>query len=134
MFLTTRPYLAVKHLNMPSFLLQLRITGAAFTLLGLLHMVYLAVAVEVGAPDTLSYWGGHFFGVAYTAFGLHFLAGKSRWLLVAFIVNSIGLLAMLKANFITPLWDWDPYFLAADLLTVPVLFWLYRTQKRLHAA
>ena len=119
---------------MPLFTTLFRLAGAAFIALGLTHNGYLLLAVEVGAPDALSYWGCHFFGLAYTFFGIQFLRGKTQFLLPALIVNSIGLLAMLKAIFLTPLWDWDPYFLTADLITMPSLLLLWQWHKRLNKA
>ena len=112
------------------FTTALRLAGISFLALGLAHILYLILAVEMGTPDPLSYWGCHFFGVAYSCIGIQFFRGKSQLLLPALIVNSIGLLAILKAHFLTPLWPADPYFLAADLVTVPALAVLWRWSKR----
>lgn len=98
--------------------------GILLSIVGPVHIIYLLFFVDVNNIDTAQYIGIIVIGALYTIFGLSFLLRKSVLLLPALIINTLGLTAVLVLQEASPLWDIDPYLIAVDCISVPVLLYL----------
>ena len=74
--------------------------------------------------------GGILFGVLYVVFGITLFRGKTNLLLITLIINIIGLTAVLIARERSPLWEIDPYLIAVDLISIPMLIYLNLKKKK----
>lgn len=115
---------------MNRFRAVLTIEGLLLTMAGLVHIIYLIGYVDPFSSDTAAYGGAMFFGVAYTVFGLSFLANKTSLLLPTLFINAAGLTAVLIAQEQSPLWQVDTYLIAIDLVSIPLLIFLVVNRKK----
>lgn len=108
----------------------LTIEGLLLTIAGLIHIGYLGIFVTPSSTDPAAYGSAMFFGIAYTFFGVSFLAKKTRLLLPTLIINVLGVTAVLIAQEQSPLWQVDPYLIAIDLVSIPLLVYLVINRKK----
>ena len=101
----------------------LRAEGFLLTCAGIAHLVYMFgfATTPLSEPAAI---GGISFGAVYFIFGVIMLQGKTSLLLPTLIVNAFGLLTVLIAQENSPLWEIDPYLIAVDCISVPVLLYL----------
>ena len=98
--------------------------GILLSLVGPVHIIYLLFFVEASTVDTAQYAGILTIGALYTIFGISFFLRKKALLLPAFIINALGLTAVLVLQEASPLWAIDPYLIAVDCISVPILLYL----------
>ncbi len=102
----------------------LRLVGLLLSVAGPVHIIYLLFFLDAASVDTAQYFGILAIGTLYTLFGISFLFRRKALLLAAFIVNALGLTTVLVLQEASPLWDIDPYLIAVDCISVPVLLYL----------
>lgn len=115
---------------MNRFRTVLTIEGLLLTIAGLIHIIYLILFVDLSSTDPAAYGGALFFGVAYALFGLSFLANKTRLILPALVINAVGLTSVLIAQEQSPLWEVDPFLMAIDLVSIPLLIYLLISSRK----
>ena len=101
----------------------LKLEGLLLVFAGIAHLVYM-VAFATTPLSEPSAIGGISFGVLYFFLGANMLRGKSYWLLATLIINALGLSAVFIARESSPLWEIDPYLIAVDCVSVPLLLYL----------
>ena len=105
--------------------------GSLLSLAGLIHIIFLLLFVNYNSVDSAAYAGGMFFGIAYLVFGINFVKCRTRLLLLALIINVIGLTAVIIAGESSPLWIVDPYLIVIDIISIPTLIYLNVYKVRL---
>lgn len=98
--------------------------GSLLVTAGIIHILFLAFAVDRGATSPSLYWGGMGFGIVYTVLGFFILARKLWALPPAVVFNALGLI-LVTLNFDqSPLKAVDPMLIAIDCISVPLLIYL----------
>ncbi len=108
----------------------LTLDGILLSLAGPVHIIYLLFFLNSESIETAQFYGIIGIGILYTLFGLSFLFRKTALLLPALIVNTLGFTAVLILQEASPLWAIDPYLIAVDCISVPVLFYLNMQKVR----
>ena len=110
----------MKKLYKRLFLLE----GLLLSLAGPVHIIYLQFFLHASKVGTAQYTGIIIIGVLYTTFGASFLLKRKALLVPALVINALGLTAVLIMQEASPLWAIDPYLIAVDCISVPILFYL----------
>lgn len=98
--------------------------GILLSMVGPVHIIYLLFFIDASTIETAPYYGVIGIGILYTLFGLSFLFRKKALLILALIINVFGLISVLVMQEASPLWDIDPYLIAVDVVSVPMLIYL----------
>ncbi len=106
----------------------LRLEGLLLSLVGPVHLIYLLFFLDASTIDSAQYTGILIIGILYTLFGVSFLLGRISLLLPALLINALGLSAVLILQEASPLWAIDPYLIAVDCISVPLLLY-FNVQK-----
>ncbi|WP_421918398.1 hypothetical protein [Marinifilum sp.] len=109
----------------------LTLEGALLSLVGPVHIIYLIFFLEASTVDKAQYIGILVIGALYTLFGISFLLRKKTLLLPALIINALGLTAVLVLQEASPLWEIDPYLIAVDCVSVPMLLYFNIRKNKL---
>ena len=98
--------------------------GILLSIVGPVHIIYLLFFIDASTIETVPYYGVVGIGILYTLFGLSFLFRKKALLIPALIINALGLTAVFIMQEESPLWAIDPYLIAVDVISVPMLAYL----------
>ncbi len=107
-----------------------RTESVLLTLAGLAHIVYLATFVDFEATDTTLFFGALLFGIAYATLGFLLWRDIGSAYPVALTVNASGLISVIIMYEQSPLRQIDPYLIAVDCVSVPMLIYLNTMQWR----
>ena len=98
--------------------------GILLSIVGPAHIIYLLFFIGASTIETALYYGVIGIGILYTLFGISFLFRKKALLIPALIINALGLTGVLIMQEASPLWAIDPYLIAVDVVSVPMLAYL----------
>jgi hypothetical protein len=106
------------------------IESALLVFAGLIHIIFLLFVVDRANTPAQLYGGAMFFGVAYTVLGILIWRKVGIALPIALVINSIGLIGVITMFEQSPLRMVDPFLIAIDLVSVPLLIYLNINRKR----
>lgn len=109
---------------MKTFKNLITLEGILLTIVGPVHIIYLLLFVERATIATAPYYGVIGIGIFYTLFGISFLFRKTTLLIPALVINILGLTGVLVMQEASPLWEIDPYLIAVDCISIPILLYL----------
>lgn len=101
-----------------------RTESVLLTLAGLAHIVYLATFVDYAATETTLLIGAAIFGLAYAFLGFLLWRNVDFAFPVALAVNALGLISVIMMYEQSPLRQIDPFLIAVDCVSVPMLIYL----------
>lgn len=107
-----------------------KIESVLLILAGLTHIVYLTFFVDRAVTEAQLYLGAMFFGVAYTVLGILIGRKVGPAFPVALVINTLGLISVIVMFEQSPLRQIDPYLIAVDLVSVPLLVYLNINRKK----
>lgn len=106
------------------------IESALLVFAGLIHIIFLLFVVDRANTPVLLYGGAMFFGIAYTVLGILIWRKVGIALPIVLVINSIGLIAVITMFEQSPLRMVDPFLIAIDLVSVPLLIYLNINRKK----